>query len=302
VIAPAAALALAAVTLFSLAAGSTWLGEITSHFRPHLALGALVVLALAAARRSRLAGVLAAASLLANALPLLPYFAAPAAAGEGTGLRVLTLNLHGDEADHEAVAALVERERPDLVALTEIGGATDALVDRLRPILPTVLRQERRGSFEVTLLTRWRAEGYRVDRSTDPRFPVSRVRLCRERCVNLVALHAARPLEASGFWRAGQFAAAARFAAENAPTVLLGDLNCTPWSPAFGALLAASGLRDSAVGYGVRTTWLSALPFVGLPIDHVLVSRDIGVRDRRVEADIGSDHFPVIAELVLPAE
>jgi endonuclease/exonuclease/phosphatase (EEP) superfamily protein YafD len=302
VIAPAAALGLAAVTLFSFAAGDTWLGEITTHFRPHLALAALALLALAGLQRAWLGAALAAACLLANLAPLLPYLGTPAMAGEGVPFRVLTVNLHSDDADHDAVAALIERERPDVVALTEVGAATEALVERLRPLLPSVLRQERRGSFEVMLLTRWHAEGYRVDRSTHPNFPVSRVRLCDARCVNLVAVHAARPLDWRGAMRAGQLAVAARLASENAPSVLLGDLNCTPWSPAFADLLGEAGLRDSALGYGLRTTWLSALPFVGLPIDHVLASPGIGVRDRRVGPDVGSDHFPVIAELVLPAE
>jgi endonuclease/exonuclease/phosphatase (EEP) superfamily protein YafD len=84
--------------------------------------------------------------------------------------------------------------------------------------------------------------------------------------------------------------------------VLLGDLNCTPWSPAFDRLLAAARLRDSGRGRGLHPTWFSAVPFVGLPIDHVLVGPGVGVRGRHVGPDIGSDHRPVIADLVLPSE
>jgi endonuclease/exonuclease/phosphatase (EEP) superfamily protein YafD len=37
-----------------------------------------------------------------------------------------------------------------------------------------------------------------------------------------------------------------------------------------------------------------------IPSDQVLVGGGIGVRDRRVGMDIGSDHMPVIADLDLP--
>lgn len=300
----AAALGLVAVTLFSFLGTATWLGELTTHFRPHLAAAALVVIALAMVLRARLAALAGAACLLANVAPLVPYLGGTAvAAHQGSVFRVLTVNLHTDGADYESVAALIERERPDLVALTEIGPRTAPLVERVRDLLPTTLGGERRGAFEVLLLTRWRPEAYEVDRSVGPRFPVSHVRLCRETCLDVVALHAARPLRDRGVWRSAQLALAARLAAERkGPAVLVGDLNLTPWSPAFSRLVDTSSLRDSALGRGVVPTWLSSIPFIGLPIDHVLVSPDIGVRARRVGPDVGSDHFPVTAELVLPAE
>jgi endonuclease/exonuclease/phosphatase (EEP) superfamily protein YafD len=304
VAASSAGLGLVAVTLFSFLGSATWLGELTTHFRPHLAAAALVVMALAAVSRARLAALAGAACLLANAAPLVPYLGGTAvAAHQGSVFRVLTVNLHTDGADYESVAALIERERPDLVALTEIGPRTAPLVERVRDLLPTTLGGEREGPFEVLLLTRWRPEAYRVDRSVGPQFPVSRVRLCRETCLDVVALHAARPLDDGGSWRSAQLALAARLAADReGPAVLVGDLNLTPWSPAFGRLLDASSLRDTALGRGIAPTWLSSIPFIGLPIDHVLVSPDIAVQARRVGPDVGSDHFPVIAELVLPAD
>jgi endonuclease/exonuclease/phosphatase family metal-dependent hydrolase len=35
----------------------------------------------------------------------------------------------------------------------------------------------------------------------------------------------------------------------------------------------------------------------GLPIDHVLVGRDIHVLEQRVGGDIASDHYPISATL-----
>ena len=81
-----------------------------------------------------------------------------------------------------------------------------------------------------------------------------------------------------------------------------GDLNLTPWAPEFSSLLARGNLRDTGPYRGLLATWFSRLPFVGLLIDHVLVSPDIGILANRVGADLGSDHLPVIADLTVATE
>lgn len=292
----------AAVTFFSFLGAGTWLGELTTHFRAQMALAGAILAALAV-WLSPWSGAVAGAAALANFLPLLPCFYGAVPAGEGIPLRVLTLNLQHDYADYAAVQALIRRERPDLVALTELGSRAPAMIEALRGQFPTILGEVRHGTFEVVLLTHWRAEDYATDSGAGREYPVTRARLCQRRCIDLVALHAAPPIRAQGTFRAAQFEIAARFAAAgHAPTILLGDLNCTPWSPAFGRLLAGAGLRDSSRGRGLHPTWFSDIPFIGLPIDQVLIGPLIGVRERRVGPDVGSDHYPVIADLVLPKE
>ena len=81
------------------------------------------------------------------------------------------------------------------------------------------------------------------------------------------------------------------------PLIVAGDFNCTPWSPFFSDLLAATGLHDSALGFGVWPTWNSSLLPLGLKIDHVLVTGGVVARNHQVGADVGSDHFPVIVDL-----
>ena len=76
----------------------------------------------------------------------------------------------------------------------------------------------------------------------------------------------------------------------------------TPWAPEFSSLLARGNLRDTGPYRGLLATWFSRLPFVGLLIDHVLVSPDIGILANRVGADLGSDHLPVIADLTVATE
>jgi endonuclease/exonuclease/phosphatase (EEP) superfamily protein YafD len=87
--------------------------------------------------------------------------------------------------------------------------------------------------------------------------------------------------------------------------VLMGDFNTTPFSPTFRFIVKQTGLRDSAQGFGYVPTWGPRLPrepwlpWIGLPIDHVLVSTNVDVLTREVGPPLGSDHRWVTVKLVI---
>jgi endonuclease/exonuclease/phosphatase family metal-dependent hydrolase len=83
-------------------------------------------------------------------------------------------------------------------------------------------------------------------------------------------------------------------------TVLLGDLNLTPYAPAFARLVAESGLRDALDGVAWRPTWQAGFWPLALPIDHVLVPRGACVVGHEIGPDVGSDHRPLRVTLQLP--
>ena len=95
-----------------------------------------------------------------------------------------------------------------------------------------------------------------------------------------------------------------RFAAEwaegrDGAVIVVGDLNATPWSWPFG-LLTEAGLRNSQVGFGLQASFPARSMFVfRVPIDHLLHSDDLMVRDRYLGPALGSDHFPLIVDLEL---
>jgi endonuclease/exonuclease/phosphatase (EEP) superfamily protein YafD len=88
--------------------------------------------------------------------------------------------------------------------------------------------------------------------------------------------------------------------APKAPFLLMGDFNAAPWSRAFARLRGAAGACDTRAGFGAQTSFPADGWLLRIPIDHVLASCAIGVRDRRVGPAVGSDHLPVIADLAVP--
>ncbi len=82
-------------------------------------------------------------------------------------------------------------------------------------------------------------------------------------------------------------------------TILLGDLNLTPYAPAFARLVSESGLQDALAGEAWRPTWQAGFWPLALPIDHVLVPRRSCVTGHEIGGYVGSDHRPLQVTLRL---
>ncbi|MGF1590501.1 MAG: endonuclease/exonuclease/phosphatase family protein [Pleurocapsa sp.] len=87
------------------------------------------------------------------------------------------------------------------------------------------------------------------------------------------------------------------------PAIILGDLNVSMWSPFYHSMIERSGLRNARQGLGILPTHSIIAPQIAAlsaPIDHCLVSSDIQVQNFKLGPAIGSDHLPIIAELLIP--
>ena len=90
------------------------------------------------------------------------------------------------------------------------------------------------------------------------------------------------------------------------PVVVAGDFNATPWSHALALAEEASGARMPG---GYRITWRGVYPTplgdipdpLGLQIDHVLTSPEIGLTRIEAVPVPGSDHLGLLVTLSVPA-
>lgn len=92
-----------------------------------------------------------------------------------------------------------------------------------------------------------------------------------------------------------------RCEASPVPALVVGDLNETPFGRTFQDFSSTTGLRGAG---GWSPTWPARLrgitipwPF-RIPIDHVLVPEGFGIRTHRVGPDFGSDHRPVVVDVI----
>ncbi len=126
--------------------------------------------------------------------------------------------------------------------------------------------------------------------------------------LRLFGIHASQPTSSSGWSRNNGELHAVVTAVGPHPTrtIVVGDFNATPWSYAFLRFVANADLHDTRIGFGNHPTWPAGFltnasaglaDVLRIPIDHCLVSRDIGVVERRVGPYCGDPHLPVLITL-----
>ena len=303
-----ASVTLLSVTLLPLIGGAYPL-ELLSHFQVQYLLAALpCTVLLAALRRWRWFAVSLGSLLLAGAA-VLPYQAGHSAhadvgsSGQRT-VRLLLANVLLSNTAHHRVLELVEAENADVLIFQEVNERWQAALAPIAEFYPHVVNHPREDPYGTVVYSRLPIE--QVD--VLPLGEAGRSTVCLRVMVagapvSIVCTHPNQPLLPTGFaYRNDQLDRVAELARRlPQPLVLAGDLNMSMWSPWFRKLCERSGLRSVRRGIGVLGSWPTALPkFLRLPIDHFLVSGDISVSACRLGPPIGSDHLPLIVDLVLP--
>jgi endonuclease/exonuclease/phosphatase (EEP) superfamily protein YafD len=295
----AALVLLALATLAALAAPLGWPFELFAHFRAQYLAAALLLGALLAwQRRPALA---AAALLLAlwYGLPLAQRAGATAAACDGTAFTVATANLRYRNREHARFVEWLRAHPADLVVVQEVTAEwAETLASQAE--YPHRYLLTRPDPYGIGVLSRWPLESVTpVDLAGDGLPSLTGIAVVDGRPVRFLGLHTHWPVLPS-LARARDRSlerTTALVRGESLPVVVLGDLNLTPYAPAFAHLLEQSGLRDALAGPRWQPTWMAAFWPLALRIDHVLVGPGLCVAHAEVGSSIGSDHRPVVAQL-----
>ncbi len=310
-----AAVGLVAFSLLALAARWAWWADLLVHFRVQYLACALLLggLAFWRARRDWLAG--AAIALLLNAPPVLRLWFAPPAdrvavtAPQGAAgaalprLRLGSANLLWHNRMHASAIDWARGTNADVLVFVEVDEPWYEALQALRSQYAYEYADLRFVHGGTLVLSRWplqHVERLRAESGGAPNVVID-VAMPRHPW-RLIAVHASWPLGAAvSRERAADFAAIAAAArAASLPVVVAGDFNVSPWSPHFEALLRAGTLRDAAAGRGWQPSWPTFLPPFGIQIDHALVSPSVQVNSFGRGRIQGSDHRPILVDLVLP--
>jgi endonuclease/exonuclease/phosphatase (EEP) superfamily protein YafD len=305
--------AIAAGTLLAELGQEWWIADLFAHFRYHYSLGAVLLAAAALALGRRGAGLAAVCLIVPQiwavaAPPRTPT--APEAAAQAR-VRVMSINVLWSNQRFDDVVRAVERERPDILSLQEVTLDWHRTVERLAARLPHAAPANWRTELSDNIvLSRYPITESRVVVPPNQHRPFAHVEATvnvNGRLVRVLAVHPPLPASARNTaTRQANFDYYARLAAgTDLPLLIVGDLNITPYSPRFRALLREGGLRYVHLGWNWPSSWPSESRgnyqryIRGFPIDHVLTSRHFAALSGRALEDVGSDHYPVVADLVM---
>ena len=283
-----------------------WTLELANHFRLQYLWAAVWGLILLLLWRSWRWSLIAAMLVALNAFHVLPWFFPAPTPVAGQRLKLLQANIKHSNEEYEKVIAFVKAEAPDIVTLQEVNQRWADKMAALKESFPyTKVEAEELGSglalySKIPLETAARDE---LGLSWRPGIQVT-FKLGNT-LVHLLTIHPPTPTEAINFPpRNQQFQAAAeRVNGWPAPKILMGDFNDTVWSTYHRRMLAQTKMVNVRAGHGLVPgwpAWLMVNPLM-IPIDHCLVSADIAVTNVKTGPHIGSDHLPLVVELIVPS-
>lgn len=305
----AAACVVVGASLIGFAAPRAAWADLAAHFRvQYLSAACALAAALLVTRRRRAAALLCVVALV-NLLPVAPRLWGRAPGPHaGVPLRVMLANVHTANEAYDRVRDAVQAAAPDVLVLQEIDTRWLIALAPLDAVFPYRHVVPRGDNFGIGLWSRYPLDDVRTAWLGDVGVPSinATVRVPGARPCALLATHPVPPrsirLTQARDQQLDDVAETVNAAQRRGEVILVGDLNATPWSRGYRRLVRATGLRDAARGFGVQTTWPVGMPWMRIPIDHVLHSAGVQTTWHAVGPDVGSDHLPVVADLVLPRD
>jgi len=286
-------------TLGALVGSWWWPLDLLSSFHPQYAvlLGVFGLLHLLLRSRAMAIWLLAVALVNAAVVAPLLFGGGPDPDAPGPHLSVMSFNVGVSNPLRRGVASYVTQERPDLLFVMESSFEWEDAFERWGPPMAV-----------IAIVPRGRVSGITVlaDASVQARaLPISfagpsdavavEATLGSERIV-VLGLHPPSPTSGGRAAQRDEILADAGdwIASLDAPVLVVGDLNATPWSHAFRTMRLRGRLIDTSHGAGLQPTWPSGWGPVMIPIDNALHTDGLVTVARTTGPSLGSAHLPLV--------
>lgn len=295
--------------LFSFFGERFFVAELLANFRVHFFVLFLILLVVAGfAKPSKLIlACLVVATLLTGwetGKVFLPAYQPTAGSRK---VRIMSFNVLSTNIAFRSGIAEIKKHDPDIVAVIEYANMWHMACDALNESYPHQHRDPRWHGYGIAIFSKLPFESVEsiplTKEEIDNPAIVAKVSI-NGQVLRIMAVHVMSPIKRYRLeLRNRQFdEIAGHVNSESVPTVLVGDMNCSPSSTFLANLIKDAKLRDSRKGFGIHPTWPSFAGLFAIPIDHVLITNTIHVHNRFVGNASGSDHRPVIVDVSIAAQ
>ncbi len=273
------------------------------------AVSGIVMLAMIRARRGGRWWPIAAITVLAIGAAFrmpMPVATACVAGAPTNRLKIVSFNAWVENSQSALAARWILDQRPDVVVLLEAKGRAAPLPALLAPALPHQVACLANIPCSTKILSRFPptvqmplGQGDVENRKGLSAAALS-LAMPNGRSVTVVGVHLSRPLPLGQQRRELTMLEDRLASYDPASLIIAGDFNATPDSLTLRRFAANNEIGRASMG----GSWPTALAYPRTPgllaIDHVFLGRAIGLVDRGVGPEIGSDHLPIVATVCLP--
>jgi len=218
-------------------------------------------------------------------------------------IRVFSANVLQDNRDFDQFLRVFKKANPDIAILLETNSWWQKKLSVLKEDYPHTVEHPLENYYGIILLSKFKLDHMEVKFLVDDEIPSihGKVQLRNGMWVTIYCLHPMPPSptenEKSLNRDAELLIVAKEIKKEDYPVIVLGDLNDVAWSHTTRMFQRISQLLDPRIGRGFYNTFHVNYPIFRWPLDHLFVSDDFKLAELRRLENIGSDHFPMFAEL-----
>ena len=247
-----------AATALSLLARYWWLADLIANLRVQLIIGLIFSLVCIICVRQKRLAVCVMLALIWHCSWITPYLFAPQKPIGVRSLKICTVNVLTQNSQHDKVLAVLKTADPDVIAVLELGTALESrFIEELSDLYPYRITQPSDGgNFGIGLWSKMPLQDETIFNLTVPLVSsISATVSWEGQVVRLFATHPIPPINARYFQARNRhlelLADRIRKQSETtgeAGTVVVGDLNLTPWSPWYQKFLMDAKVEDCARG------------------------------------------------------
>ncbi|MEX6508488.1 endonuclease/exonuclease/phosphatase family protein [Jiella sp. M17.18] len=308
------ALALIVVTFLPFLGTNSWWVRFLDFPRVEFLWAAVIVLVISLGLPGRLrwygliTSLVAAAALGVQSWIVVPYSAiAPVAAASaascpaGNRLRVLEANVQMTNEHDNRLFDEVKSADADVLLFEEVDKWWDEQFRQMHDRYPHFKHYVTQNYYGITLLSKYPLVSPDIRFLANSHDPAvfSGVTLPSGQTIRFYGIHPRPPTfgQSSAERDAVVSAAALAIADDKQPSILIGDMNATPWSSIVRRSARIGHLLDPRLGRGWYPTWKANATIMRWPLDEVLFGPAFALTDFQVLPPFGSDHQPTLTTL-----
>lgn len=221
-------------------------------------------------------------------------------------LRLLVSNVKQSNTEYQKLIDLVDQTQPDLALFMETDAKWAKALEAIAGDLEICLQHPLDNSYGMILYSRLPMKDKQIRFLTNEEVPSFDCDVTLEdgSVFRLMTVHPEPPVvHGDTIGRDAEIAKVAKLVEkEDRPIVVTGDLNDVAWSPGTRRFVRISRLLDPREGRGQYNSFDARYFFLRWPLDHIFLSSHFQVIAMKRLPFIGSDHFPMLYDLVLLAD
>lgn len=223
-------------------------------------------------------------------------------------IRIMTANVLATNRHSDALIALIRQHKPDIFVTLESNAWWQEKLDILEDEYRYTIKCPLENLYGMHVYSRLPLEDSATKFLVAPDIPSMHTTVClrSEQRVQMHFLHPTPPSptenDKSAERDAELLVVAKSVAGLDVPVIVAGDLNDVAWSATTRLFRKISGLLDPRIGRGMFNTFHADYWFMRWPLDHLFHSRHFTLSFMKRLPKFGSDHFPVLVELVYDEE